>query len=540
MAETIRMPKMSDTMTEGVIARWLKKVGDKVKSGDILAEVETDKATMELENYEDGTLLHIAVGDGQTVAVDGTIAIIGQAGEDISGLLAGSANPKPAVELPVAPATAAPAPMRAAVDLSGVKAAVVRMPKMSDTMTEGVIARWLKKVGDKVKSGDILAEVETDKATMELENYEDGTLLYVGVGDGQSVPVDGIIAIVGESGANYQALLDSQASPQAAPAASNIPPPLTTPAVNPAPAAQTGSSAPVNPATNGGRVVASPLAKMLAKEKGLDISQISGTGEGGRVVKRDVETFTPTAKPETKTAAPAVVAAPAGQESFTDLPVSQMRKTIARRMGESAFGAPHIYLTIEIDMDKAVDDRASLNEVAPVKLSFNDLVIKAVAVALRKHPNVNSSWLGDKIRVNHHIHLGVAVAIEDGLLVPVIRFADGKSLSEISTEVKELATKAKNKKLQPAEMSGSTFTISNLGMFGIEAFTSIINQPDSCIMSVGAIRQVPVVGKDGQLKVGNVMKVTLACDHRSVDGAMGAAFLQTFKQLMEDPVRILI
>ncbi|MCU0448583.1 MAG: pyruvate dehydrogenase complex dihydrolipoamide acetyltransferase [Bernardetiaceae bacterium] len=543
MAEIIRMPKMSDTMTEGVIARWLKKVGDKVKSGDILAEVETDKATMELENYEDGTLLHIAVGDGQPVAVDGTIAIIGQAGEDISGLLSGAANPKPAVELS-APATNAPAQVQAApaVDLSSIKATVVRMPKMSDTMTEGVIARWLKKVGDKVKSGDILAEVETDKATMELENYEDGTLLYVGVGDGQSVAVDGIIAIIGEAGANYQALL-TQGSPQAAPAASNNPAPVNTPAVNPAPAAQTGGPAPeVNPAATGGRVVASPLAKMLAKEKGLDISQIPGTGEGGRVVKRDVETFVPTAKPSEKTAAPAVAlpAAVAGQESFTDLPVSQMRKTIARRMGESAFGAPHIYLTIEIDMDKAVEDRASLNEVAPVKLSFNDLVIKATAVALRKHPNVNSSWLGDKIRVNHHIHIGVAVAIEDGLLVPVVRFADGKSLSEISTEVKELATKAKNKKLQPAEMSGSTFTISNLGMFGIETFTSIINQPDSCIMSVGAIRQVPVVGKDGQLKVGNVMKVTLACDHRSVDGALGAAFLQTFKQLMEDPIRILI
>lgn len=546
MAEIIRMPKMSDTMTEGVISSWLKKVGDKVKSGDILAEVETDKATMELESYYDGVLLYIGIQEKQAVPVDGVIAIIGQAGEDISAILAklGNASATAAAQTsaPAAEPVAIAAPAAQSAPAVKVNATVIRMPKMSDTMTEGVIASWLKKVGDKVKSGDILAEVETDKATMELESYEDGTLLYIGVEAGKSVPVDGIIAIIGEAGADYQALLNQQSAPVAKTAApvveTAVAASVTTSTAAPATQSVAGSST-----AEGGRIKASPLAKRLAKEKGLDISQIKGTGEHGRIVKRDVEAFVPAAAPaKQESATPVAIpqrSTAAYEESFTELPVSQMRKTIARRLSESAFTAPHFFLTVEINMDKAMAARQSMNEVAPVKISFNDMIIKACAVALRKHPMVNASWQGDKIRINHHIHIGVAVAVEDGLLVPVVRFADTKSLSEISAEVKELGSKAKNKKLQPADWAGNTFSISNLGMFGIEEFTSIINQPDSCILSVGAIRQVPVVA-DGQIRIGNVMKVTLACDHRVVDGATGAAFLQTLVQLMEDPVRILI
>lgn len=543
MAEIIRMPKMSDTMTEGVIASWLKKVGDKVKSGDILAEVETDKATMELESYYDGVLLHIGIQEKQAVPVDGVIAIIGEAGEDVNAILAqlGNASAAPVAQTaaPAAEPVSVAAPVQSAPAVK-VNATVIRMPKMSDTMTDGVIASWQKKVGDKVKSGDILAEVETDKATMELESYEDGTLLYIGVEAGKSVPVDGVIAIIGEAGADYQALLNQQtaaAQPVVTVAETAVAAPVTSSAA--APAAQTAAS---SGTSDGGRVKASPLAKRLAKEKGVDIAQIKGSGEYGRIVKRDVETFVPAAAPAKQESA-SPIAMPqrlaAHEESFTELPISQMRKTIARRLSESAFTAPHFFLTVEINMDKAMVARQSMNETSPVKISFNDLVIKASAMALRKHPMVNASWQGEKIRVNHHVHIGVAVAVEDGLLVPVVRFADTKSLSEISAEVKDLGGKAKNKKLQPADWAGNTFSISNLGMFGIEEFTSIINQPDSCILSVGAIRQVPVVA-DGQIRIGNVMKVTLACDHRVVDGATGAAFLQTLVQLMEDPVRMLI
>lgn len=531
-------------MTEGVIATWLKKVGDKVKAGDILAEVETDKATMELENYEDGVLLHIGIGEKQAAPVDGVIAIIGKAGEDITSLLAelatGTAVAAPVPTEPGAPASPSPAPV-AAVDVSGIKAAVIRMPKMSDTMTEGVIANWLKKVGDKVKAGDILAEVETDKATMELENYEDGTLLYIGVGNGQSVAVDGIIAIIGEAGTDFQPLLAAEGTLKTV-ASSSAAAPDTSGKATIVTVASTAAPVEAVVQSAGGRVIASPLAKMLAKEKGYDLGRIKGTGENGRIVKSDVEAFKPTPAPAQESA-PVVTplaATAVYQESFTEVPVSQMRKVIAKRLGESLFTAPHFYLTMEIEMDQAIEARASINEVATAKISFNDMVIKAVAQALRKHPMVNASWLGDKIRLNHHIHIGVAVAVEDGLLVPVVRFADTKSLSEISAVVKDLGAKAKSKKLQPADWAGNTFSISNLGMFGIEEFTSIINQPDACILSVGAIRQIPVVTKEGQIKVGNVMKVTLACDHRVVDGATGSAFLQTFKQLLEAPVRMLV
>jgi pyruvate dehydrogenase E2 component (dihydrolipoamide acetyltransferase) len=534
MAEVIKMPKMSDTMTEGVIAAWHKKVGDSVKAGDILAEVETDKATMELESYETGTLLFIGVKEKDSVPVDAVIAIIGKQGENFDALLSGQSGgsqaaagaPSPVAEMPKPVATEVP---------TNIPAMVIRMPKMSDTMTEGTIVAWHKKVGDKVKSGELLAEVETDKATMELESYENGTLLYVGLAAGEAVKVDAIIAIVGDAGTDFTPLLTS-GSPVAAPQ-------------NPAPANNTSAPATVTEAplvqnsSSDARVKASPLAKQLAKEKGFDISAIAGSGENGRIVKKDVETFTPSAaKPSaSSTASAAKPAATSGtpySESFEDVPLSQMRKTIARRLSESLYTAPHFYLTMEINMDKAIESRKSIIDFTGNKISFNDMVIKAVAASLRQHPKVNSSWLGDRIRYNHHIHIGVAVAVDEGLLVPVLRFADTKSLSAIGAEVKDLGGRAKNTQLQPADWEGSTFTISNLGMFGIDEFTAIINPPDACILAVGGIKETVIV-KDGQFKASNVMKVTLSCDHRVVDGAVGSAFLQTLKGLLEDPVRIL-
>ena len=549
MAEIIKMPKMSDTMTEGVIAAWHKKVGDKVKSGDVLAEVETDKATMDLESYETGVLLHIGVEAGSAAKVDGIIAIIGKEGEDISGLLNGeskpaapaqAANAEPAKTEEAPKEAAAPAqPQQPAADTSNIPATVIRMPKMSDTMTEGQIVAWNKKVGDKVKSGEVLAEVETDKATMDLESYDNGTLLYIGIEAGNAAKVDDIIAIIGKEGTDYKPLLNGKPS---APAAATQSAPVEekkTEAPAETQSQPAATAAPVVNANGDGRIKASPLAKNIAKDKGLDLSQVTGSGENGRVTKKDVDNFkAPEAKAET---AKASVGSPAavGVESFDELPVSQMRKAIARSLADSLFTAPHFYLTMEIDMDRAIEARNSMNEVAPVKISFNDLVVKASATALRKHPMINASWRGDKIRVNHHVHIGIAVAVEDGLLVPVVRFADNKSLSQISAEVKELGGKAKSKKLQPSDWEGNTFTISNLGMFGIDEFTSILNSPEACILSVGGIKAVPVV-KNGQVVPGNIMKVTLACDHRVVDGATGAAFLQTLKGLIENPVRILI
>ncbi|MCG8318659.1 MAG: pyruvate dehydrogenase complex dihydrolipoamide acetyltransferase [Cytophagales bacterium] len=555
MAEVIKMPKMSDTMEEGVIASWLVKEGDTVKSGDVLAEVETDKATMDLESYEDGVLLYIGAKEKEAVPVDGVIAIIGQKGENIDDILKDIEQGGSGSQAAAAPQSQASEPAPAAtedVDTSGINASVITMPKMSDTMEEGTIAVWHKKVGDTVQSGDILAEVETDKATMDLESYEDGTLLYVGVEDGEAIAVDGVIAIIGEKGADYETLLKAHSAPtqpSASPTTSSPAPSApavatTASATVTAPVvAETKVEAPAGTSSNG-RIKASPLAKKLAKEKGYDLSQIPGTGDYGRIIKRDVEAFVPAKAPSVSTAAPEgapVVSLPqvVGEESFEEVAVSQMRKTIAKRLAESKFTSPHFYLTMEINMDKAVEARKSLNEVSPVKISFNDLVIKAAAAALRQHPDVNAAWLGDKIRKNHHIHIGVAVAVEDGLLVPVVRFADNKPLSHIAAEVKDLAQKAHNKKLQPADWEGNTFTISNLGMFGIEEFTAIINPPDACIMAVGAIKETAIV-KDGQLVPGNVMKVTLSCDHRVVDGAVGSAFLKTFKSILEDPIRILV
>jgi pyruvate dehydrogenase E2 component (dihydrolipoamide acetyltransferase) len=547
MAEVILMPRLSDTMTEGVIAAWHKNVGDAVKKGDLLAEIETDKATMELESYQDGILLHIGTPKGGKLQVNDLLAIFGKAGEDISSLLAqhaGGAAPAPVAApapaaAPVTETTAA-APTATSIDVSNMEE-VVLMPRLSDTMTEGVIAGWHKNVGDTVKKGEVLADIETDKATMELESYKDGVLLYQGAKAGEKILVNDLLCIIGKPGLDVDAIAKALKGGAAQPAAA------AAPAIS-APSAPAPVAAPVAASTpavvNEGRIFASPLAKKIADEKGIDLRYVKGTGDNGRITKNDVDTFVPAAAapaaaPATKAATASPVAtAPAGQVSFEDVPVSQMRKTIARRLSESLFTAPHFYLTMAIDMDAAVAARAKINEVAPVKISFNDMVLKATALALKQHPKVNSSWLGDTIRFNHHINIGVAVAVEDGLLVPVVRFADTKSLSQIGVEVKEYAQKAKDKKLQPADWEGSTFTISNLGMFGIDQFTAIINPPDSCILAVGGISQVPVV-KNGQVVPGNVMKVTLSCDHRSVDGATGAAFLQTLKSLLEEPVRML-
>ncbi len=540
MAEVIRMPKMSDTMEEGVIASWLKKEGDQVASGDILAEVETDKATMELESYEDGVLLYIGVKEKDAVPVDGVIAIIGEKGEDINSVLKDLNGQSSQVESPATNQESAVS--SETIDTSGINAEVIMMPKMSDTMTEGVISAWLKKVGDEISSGDILAEVETDKATMELESYNDGILLYVGVEAGGSVPVDGAIAVIGEKGADFETLLKGHQNNSAAgnsQATEEI-------ASDPTPqVSKSPTNVPSESSTNtisNGRVKASPLAKKMAQDKGIDISLIAGSGDGGRIIKKDVENYVPTSAPvPTEKASESAIALPSvvGVESYEEVPVSQMRKAIARRLSESKFTNPHFYLTMEINMDKAIEARKSLNEISPVKISFNDMVVKASAAALRQNPDVNVAWLGDKIRKNQHINIGVAVAIPDGLVVPVIKFTDSKSLSHISAEIKELGKKARDKKIQPKEMEGGTFSISNLGMFGIDEFTAIINPPEACILAVGGIKQTAIV-KDGQLVPGNLMKVTLSCDHRAVDGAVGSAFLKTLKSLLEDPVRILI
>lgn len=536
---------MSDTMEEGVIASWLKQVGEEISSGDILAEVETDKATMELENYEDGVLLHVGVKEKDTVPVDAVIAIVGEKGEDISALLAEAEGGSSAA---VGEAVAESAPVAVAVpteaiDISSINAEVVNLPKMSDTMEEGVIASWLKEVGDSVAEGDILAEVETDKATMELESYNEGVLLYRAVEAGNAVPVDGVIAIIGEKGADVDLLLKAEAQKASGAAA-----PVSAPeATAPAPVASTPAATPevAAPSTNG-RVKASPLAKRLAQEKGIDISLVSGSGEGGRIVKRDIENYTPAVASTPVENSTSASSAPAiklptvvGEELSEDVPISQMRKSIAKRLSDSKFSAPHFYVTMEIEMDKAIAARKSMNEISPVKISFNDLVVKATAAALRQNPGVNVSWMGDKIVQHHHIHVGIAVAIPDGLIVPVVRFTDNKAISHISAEVKELAQKAKDKKLKPEEFSGNTFTISNLGMFGVDEFTAIINPPDACILAVSGIKETVLV-KNGEMKPGNVMKVTLSCDHRAVDGATGAAFLKTLKTLLEDPVRILV
>jgi pyruvate dehydrogenase E2 component (dihydrolipoamide acetyltransferase) len=555
MAEVILMPRLSDTMTEGVIAAWHKKIGDKVKKGELLAEIETDKATMELESYKDGTLLHIGGDKGSKIQVDDLLAILGNPGEDISGLVKGKSSgndatvAKPDLQTPVTKETDTVDKGEGDVptgqlDLSKMEE-VVLMPRLSDTMTEGVIASWHKKVGDPVKKGEVLADIETDKATMELESYKNGTLLYQGAKDGEKIAVNDLLCIIGEQGkVDVNAIVAAskggiKTEKATAPAPSST---QSSHASSSQPTSQPAMQQANGSATPEGRIKASPLAKRLAKEKGIDLSQVQGSGDNGRITKSDIDNFKPTqqsAVGNQPSAKPATQPIVSGQEGYKDIDNSQMRKVIAKRLGESKFTAPHFYLTMEINMDNAITARAAMNEVSDVKISFNDMVVKAASMALRKHPAVNSSWMGDFIRQYQHIHIGVAVAIEEGLIVPVIRFADQKTLSQIAAESKELAGKARAKKLQPNEFSGNTFTISNLGMMDIEEFTAIINPPDSAIMAIGRIKEI-VVRKGEGFGVTNVMKITLSCDHRSVDGAVGASFLQTFKKYMENPVTMLV
>ncbi|SEA85026.1 pyruvate dehydrogenase E2 component (dihydrolipoamide acetyltransferase) [Flavobacterium gillisiae] len=548
MATIITMPRLSDTMTEGTVATWLKKVGDKISEGDILAEIETDKATMEFESFNEGTLLYIGIPEGETAPVDSLLAIIGKEGEDVAALIAGKSAPE--TEAAKSETEKAPTPSETTKEEKVSAAAslpkgvvVVTMPRLSDTMTEGTVASWLKKVGDKVSEGDILAEIETDKATMEFESFNEGTLLYIGIEEGNAAPIDSLLAIIGPAGTDITGIAEnysakgSTSSTVATVEATSVPADAATPVTQEA-------------STDGQRILASPLAKKIASDKGIQLTQVKGSGENGRIVKSDIENFTPAAPtstaPAAATAAKATTAAatapkvfvPAGEVFTEEIKNSQMRKIIAKRLAESLFTAPHYNLTIEVTMDDAMKSRAIINSIPDTKVSFNDMVIKACAMALKKHPKVNSQWKEDAITINHHVNIGVAVAVEDGLVVPVLKFTDAMSLSQIGGSVRDLAGRAKNKKLLPTEMEGSTFTVSNLGMFGIVEFNSIINQPNSAILSVGAIVEKPVV-KNGQIVVGNTMMLSLACDHRTIDGATGAQFLQTLKLYIENPVTML-
>lgn len=551
MAQIITMPRLSDTMTEGVVAKWLKTVGEKIEEGDILAEIETDKATMEFESFNEGTLLHIGLQEGETAPVDALLAIIGEEGEDFSALLNGDSTPPVSNEEPAAEATEEGAETVADTPSETTNleipdnVTVVTMPRLSDTMTDGTVASWLKNVGDEVSEGDILAEIETDKATMEFESFNEGTLLYVGLQEGETAPVDSLLAIIGDAGTDVSAVVAGfgttaieKETPkvEVAPEKPEAPAPS---APKTAPIKETTKVAPKKVsaiASENGRIIASPLAKALAEEKGINLAKVTGTGEGGRIVKTDVENFSDTIVTEAP-AAPAA-AIPAGEVSQTEVKNSQMRKAIVRALDNSQTTAVNFTISMDIDMDQAIASRKEINALPDTKVSFNDLVVKACAMALKSHPQINTEWTDEQTIYNNHISIGVAVAIEDGLVVPVIPFTDTKSLTQIGAEVKDLAIKAKNKKLTPAEMSGSTFTVSNLGMFGVDNFTSIINQPNSAILSVGGIKQKPVV-KNGEIAVGNVMNITLACDHRTIDGAVGAAFMNTVKQYIENPVTML-
>lgn len=582
MAEVINMPRLSDTMEEGTVATWLKKVGDTVNEGDILAEIETDKATMEFESFYEGTLLYIGIKEGETAKVDALLAIIGKKDEDISALIGGkssdegkskeddskeeqkssdkkeeSSSDKASLddEKSKSSADSAEAPASNAAERSSSGAEmpegveIITMPRLSDTMTEGTVATWLKKEGDKVEEGDILAEIETDKATMEFESFYSGTLLKIGIREGESASVDALLAIIGPKGTDVSGIGENfkKGSSPAKASGENKKESSSTDASKDKEKetsekdskkeetkneASSENKPELSHSTNEGRIFASPLAKKLAEEKGINLRQVRGSGENGRIVKNDIENYQPAA-------GGAQAYTPVGTESFEEVKNSQMRKTIAKRLGESKFSAPEYYLTIELDMDYAIAAREAINADPDVKISFNDMVIKACAMALRKHPQVNSQWTPEVTRIAKHIHIGVAVAVDEGLLVPVLKFADQMTFSQIGGQVKELAGKARNKKITPQEMEGSTFTVSNLGMFGITEFTSIINQPNSAILSVGAIVQKPVV-KNGQIAVGNTMMVTLACDHRTVDGATGAKFLQTLRQYIENPVTMFV
>ncbi|MGK0385709.1 MAG: pyruvate dehydrogenase E2 component (dihydrolipoamide acetyltransferase) [Patiriisocius sp.] len=531
MATVITMPRLSDTMEEGTVATWLKQVGDTVAEGDILAEIETDKATMEFESFHEGTLLHIGIKEGETANVDALLAIIGEKGEDISKHLNGTSdtNEKEPENDVITDGVEESSASQSANELpEGVE--IITMPRLSDTMEEGTVAAWLKKEGDSIEEGDILAEIETDKATMEFESFYTGTLLKIGIQEGETAMVDALLAIVGPAGTDVSSVTDATSKPNNEPkqeeikAESKAAPEIISEVKKEVTSSTTNSSS--------GRVFASPLAKKMALDKGISLHLVKGSGENGRIVKSDIESYQPVV-------GGAVVYTPVGIESFEEIKNSQMRKTIAKRLGESKFSAPHYYLTIELDMDHAMASRTAINSDPDVKISYNDMIVKACAMALRKHPQVNSQWTDGVTRIAKHIHVGVAVAVDEGLLVPVLKFADQMTFSQIGANVRDLAGKARTKKISPQEMEGSTFTVSNLGMFGIKEFTSIINAPNSAILSVGAIIQKPVV-KNGAIAVGNTMTVTLACDHRTVDGATGAKFLQTLRNYIENPVTMFI
>ena len=569
MAEVIKMPRLSDTMEEGVVSQWLKKVGDKVSEGDILAEIETDKATMEFESFFDGTLLHIALEEGVTAEVDSLLCIIGDEGEDISQYLTQpedepkqldlvdqineqeeSENLDPVLitsekkEIEESIEDIAPSNQNSDVDFSKVE--YITMPRLSDTMEEGTISSWLKKVGDDVKEGDILAEIETDKATMEFESFHDGKLIHIGVNEGETVNVDELIAIISSVDISAEkALANFNSEPVVIKDKEN--------SVTDTSSEKVGQTEILKEdvTVSDKRVFASPLAKKIAADKNIDLSTISGSGDNGRIIKSDLDNIETslTDKPSTdkvaETAAPPISSTVKPQanitksESFDEIDNNSMRKAIAKRLSQSKFSAPHYYLSVEFNMDNAIAFREQYNSIPNTKISFNDIVIKACAIALREHPKVNSQWSEEKTRLNHHIHIGVAVGVEDGLVVPVIKFADSESLHSINSMVRDFAVRAKSKKLRPDEIEGSTFTISNLGMFGIKEFTSIINQPNSAILSVGSIIKKPVV-IDDKITIGNTMKLTLACDHRTIDGVTGSLFLQTLKGYLENPVTILV
>ena len=565
MAEVIKMPRLSDTMEEGVVAQWLKKVGDKVSEGDILAEIETDKATMEFESFYEGTLLHIAIEEGIAANVDSILCIIGDENEDISSLIGVKKDDNSNSQLDLVEQinqqenteqndvkendnSNLSLEKENKLNNDNVNVEYIKMPRLSDTMEEGTISTWLKKVGDDVSEGDILAEIETDKATMEFESFYNGKLVHIGVGEGETVKVDDLIAIISDSDVDVDDLLSNYRKNQMSePVAENNQKDENLDEEN---SVQNVEITSVDIAES--RILASPLAKKIAEEKNIDLSTIKGSGDNGRIVKSDldnidhnlsqepVKTSNKQTQPkqETGPAAP-VKKLVVGEESFEDVQNSTMRNAIAKRLSQSKFSAPHYYLGVEFNMDNAIAFREQYNSIPDTKISFNDIVIKACSAALKKHPQVNSQWMENSIRLNHHVHIGVAVGVEDGLVVPVIKFADQESLHSINTMVRDYAVRAKSKKLRPDEIEGSTFTVSNLGMFGIQEFTSIINQPNSAILSVGSIVKKPVVLND-KIVVSNTMKVTLACDHRSVDGVTGSLFLETLKGFIENPVTILV
>ena len=540
MAQVINMPRLSDTMEEGVVAKWLVNIGDKVSEGDILAEIETDKATMEFESFHDGVLLHIGINEGETAAVDTLLAIIGKKNEDISSIL----NPeikKDSAQLDLVDQINETEKNNDDSHLETIEDSkdssknfeIIKMPRLSDTMEEGTVSTWLVKVGEKVKEGDILAEIETDKATMEFESFYEGTLIYIGINEGETATVDSLLAIIGDENADFSSALsniETDTKPEEKP--TDIEDVTDTETLN--------SDVTIdNNLDSIERIFISPLAKKIALEKNIDLNLIKGSGENGRIVKSDIDNFVPTEK-ENKDRK--VISQPRylkSSESFDEIENSQMRKVIARRLTESKFSAPHYYLSVEFDMNNTIAFREQYNTLPDTKISYNDIVVKACAISLKKHPKVNSQWFPEKIRINHHVHIGVAVGVSDGLLVPVIKHANDKSLTQIGSEIKDMAVRSRDKKIKPEEMEGSTFTISNLGMYGIHEFTSIINQPNSAILSVGSIIKKPVV-KDEKILVGNTMKLTLACDHRTVDGVTGSEFLETLRGYIENPVTMLV